>query len=136
MTISIEAMSVAKLFFTEWALPTEAERIQKRMTSTVDEMRHFYNSTVPFLEEFIDNLNLVDLDSFSEEETLLGNLCIMLCEVDNPVNKWNSPILKDALDPRELHLKKDFHDTGIVLQMGWESFSGGRFSDPNLDNRN
>lgn len=104
-----------KPFIGEWGLPTLSRRIEKRLNSSIEELKAFHDAIVPRLEEIIDYLNQFPLDAIPEEDKPLSYATLAALEVENPVNKWNSATLEDAVDPRRFRIKTDFYDTT------WES---------------
>src|SRR3546814_5824605 len=57
--------------FIDWALPSETERYDKRLASTMDELQDFYDTAFPILENSTEYLKSVSLADISDEETNL-----------------------------------------------------------------
>jgi len=95
----------------EWGLPTMQQRIEKRLNSSMQELRQFHDSMLPHLEKIIEFLNQFPVDAIPEQYKPLANAALAMCEVDDPVNKWRSVLLEEALDPRRFTIKSSFYDT-------------------------
>lgn len=97
---------------TAWGLPTSEQRLAKRMASTIEELRSFYDAMLPRLPEIIDYLNQFPLDSIPEPDRPLGHAALAMCEVDNAVNKWGKSTLETGIDVRRMMPKKNLYDRG------------------------
>jgi len=95
----------------QWGLPTLQQRREKRLNSTLLELREFHDAMLPHLEAIIEFMNQFPPDRVPDEHKALGYAALAMCEVDDPVNKWRSVTLSDALDPRHFRIKKNFFDT-------------------------
>jgi hypothetical protein len=104
-----------------WALPTLRQRRQRRLTSTLDELRKFHAAMLPHLESIIEFLNEFPVDDIPLEHRPLAWLALAMCEVDDPVSKWRSVTLDEALDPRKFTLKNSFYDTDFSTLPGNEA---------------
>ena len=58
-------------FVSEWALVTESERVKKRYSSTMEEIKLFYDAMLPQLETILEYLNRFSLDELPEAEKRL-----------------------------------------------------------------
>lgn len=96
-------------FVQEWGLPTREARLEKRLTTTIEDLRAFYEAMTPHLQGVIAFLDQWPLDKIPEEHRRLADTALMLCEIDNPVNKWRSNTLSDGVDPRRLEVKANPH---------------------------
>ena len=54
--------------FIDWSLATESERLQKRLDSSMDEIRAFYSAMLGRIEEMLEYLNGFPLDQLNEPE--------------------------------------------------------------------
>jgi hypothetical protein len=113
--------STLQPYVAAWALPTLQERRQRRLTSTLDELREFHAAMLPHLEPIIEFLNQFPLDDIPAQHRPLAWLALAMCEVDDPVTKWRSVTLDEALDPRKFSLKRSFYDTDFSNLPGSES---------------
>ena len=94
-----------------WGLPTREARLEKRLVSSFQELKDFYDAVSPHLDEIIDFLNQWPLDEIPTEHRSLANTALMLCEADNPVTKWGSTTLTGGVDPRRLEVKANLYDS-------------------------
>jgi hypothetical protein len=82
--------------FTDWCLPTEAERYAKRLASTMDELQAFYDAAFPRLDDAIAHLDALPFDALPEDATHLLWLCYSLVNVSFPVEVWRQPRVPDS----------------------------------------
>ncbi len=81
-----------------WCLPTEAERWDRRMASTMAEMREFYDAFFPRLEEAIEYCDKFSLDDLPEDALHLLHLIYSLIMVAMSVEIMRQPRPTDAAD--------------------------------------
>ncbi len=82
--------------FAGWALATEPQRWDKRMSSTMDQMQDFYDTAMARLEDgmaYIDRFDLTDLPD--DAQHLLWLFC-SLVTVSFPIEAWRQPNVPDA----------------------------------------
>jgi hypothetical protein len=94
-----------------WGLPTLQQRREKRLHCTFEELKSFHDAMMPRLEEIIAFLDQFPVAAIPPAFTQLADAVLAMCEVDDPVSKWRSVLLEDALDPRRFTIKKTFYDT-------------------------
>ena len=83
-------------FAPAWCLGSEPERLAKRLSSTMTEMRAFYDAIVPRAEEVIAHLDTFSLDALPEEEKNLLHLVYSMIQVSFPVECWGQPNVPDT----------------------------------------
>lgn len=79
-----------------WALGTENERRNRRMTSTQAQLQAFYDRTQPALDDWVRHLNGFDLDHLPEPERNLLNLALAVVEVSPAIELFDNPWPKDV----------------------------------------
>ena len=82
--------------YTDWALPTEAQRYAKRLSSTMDDMQAFYDAAFPRLEDILVYLDQLELAHLPQEATQLLWLTYSLVNVSFPVEVWRQPRVPDS----------------------------------------
>jgi len=82
--------------FIEWALPTEAARYLKRMSSTMDELRSFYDAITARAEAARDHLDTFDLTAMPIEEQRLMWLLFSMIIVSYAVEVFGDPRVPDS----------------------------------------
>ena len=82
--------------FADWALPTEFERYNKRVASTMDELQGFYDAAFPRLQEAMTYLDQFPLDALADDAQHLLWLCCALVTVSFPVEVWRQPRVPDS----------------------------------------
>lgn len=92
------AFAVLERFAETWCLPTETERFQQRLDSTIGELREFYDAFFPRLEEAIDYCDKFALDELPEDALNLLHLIYSLVMVAMAVEIMGQPAPVDAAD--------------------------------------
>ncbi|AJP47629.1 hypothetical protein PG1C_02410 [Rugosibacter aromaticivorans] len=105
-------LSALEAHIAAWGLPTTEHRLSKRLSSSMDEVRAFYDAMLPKLPEVIDYLNQFPLDGIPKNDNPLVWATLAMCEVDNAVNKWNRVVLDTGIDIRRMIPKTSFSDRG------------------------
>ena len=85
-------------FVSEWALPTEAERNQKRRSSSMEVLVDFYDAVLPRFGEILSHLNGVPADGMPADERRLVDLSLSFAEVSNAVERFGQPDIPDAIE--------------------------------------
>jgi len=83
-------------FAEAWCLPSEPERQAKRYSSSMPEMREFYDAITPRAEDAIAYLDTFSLDALPEPETNLLHLVYSMIQVSFPVECWSQPNVPDT----------------------------------------
>jgi len=82
--------------FADWCLPSEGDRYDKRLASTMDELQAFYDAAFPRLAEAKEYLEGVGLEGISDEDRNLLWLFCSLVTVSFPVEAWRQPRVPDS----------------------------------------
>ena len=77
--------------YLDWALATERERTAKRLSSSMDDIRTFYEAMSPRLEAVAAHLDGFPLDALPPEAERLFHLSLSLMEVANAVEMFHAP---------------------------------------------
>jgi len=85
-------------FVSEWALPTEMERNDKRRSSSMEAIVNFYNAVIPRFGEILTHLNGVGADAMPPEERRLCDLSLAFVEASNAVERFGQPDVPDAFE--------------------------------------
>jgi hypothetical protein len=85
-------------FAQTWCLPTEAERWNQRIASSMVEMREFYDAFFPRVEEAIEYCDKFSLDELPEDALNLLHLIYSLVMVAMAVEIFGQPKPTDAAD--------------------------------------
>jgi hypothetical protein len=81
-----------------WCLPTEAERWNQRLASSMAEMREFYDAFFPRVEEAIEYCDKFSLDDIPEDAVHLLHLIYSLVMVAMAVEIFARPKPTDSAD--------------------------------------
>jgi hypothetical protein len=81
-----------------WCLATETERWNARITSTMSEMREFYDAFFPRLEEAIEYCDKFPLDSLPDDVLNLLHMIYSLIMVAMAVEIMHQPAPVNAAD--------------------------------------
>jgi hypothetical protein len=82
--------------FTDWCLPTEPLRYQKRLDSSMAEMQAFYDAITVRAEEALSYCDKFTLDDMPEDVTNLMHLLYSMVMVSFPVECWSQPRVPDS----------------------------------------
>ncbi len=85
-------------FAQTWCLPTEIERWNRRVSSSMVEMRQFYDAFFPRLEEAIDYCDKFPLDEMPEDAVHLLHLIYSLVMVAMAVEIFGQPKPTNSAD--------------------------------------
>lgn len=97
-TMLPSAFAELEEFAQTWCLPTEAERWNQRLLSTMAEMRAFYQAFFPRLEEAIEYCDKFSLDDMPEDAVHLLHLIYSLVMVAMAVEIFGQPKPTDSAD--------------------------------------
>ncbi|CAM2839030.1 hypothetical protein BST27_08720 [Mycobacterium intermedium] len=81
-----------------WCLATETERWNKRVNSSMADMREFYDAFFPRLEEAIEYCDKFPLDDLPDDALNLLHLIYSLIMVAMAVEIMHQPLPTDAAD--------------------------------------
>ena len=76
-----EGFAELETWVSEWALPTQNTRWDKRLASTREELIIFYNAVLPHLERILDHVDQYPLGELPEQSAILFNLALMHAEI-------------------------------------------------------
>lgn len=82
--------------FSDWCLPTEAERYAKRLASSMAQMQAFYDAITPRAEEAISFCDKFPLDDMPDDVLNLMHLIYSMIMVSFPVECWKQPRVPDS----------------------------------------
>ena len=82
--------------FADWCLPTEDERYDKRIASSMDELQAFYDAMFPRLEDALAYLDALAINALPEDATHLLELCNSLMTVSFPIEVWRQARVPDS----------------------------------------
>lgn len=83
-----------------WALRTEVERHARRLGSTIEELRTFYEALIPRIEDILGYLSEFPLETLTPEGERLMLLTFSLAEIAPAVELYGQPEVPDGYDSR------------------------------------
>jgi hypothetical protein len=92
------AFAELECYAQRWCLPTETERWNARIGSSMADMHAFYDAFFPRLEEAIDYCDKFDLDSLPDDALNLLHMIYSLIMVAMAVEIMHQPAPTDAAD--------------------------------------
>lgn len=97
--------------FGAWCLPSERARNRKRLASSMDEIRAFYDAMLGRVDAAIEYLNGFPVDALAEPEQNLLYLTLSLAEIANAVELFKTqPGVIDGFDMERFYLIHE-HET-------------------------
>jgi hypothetical protein len=82
--------------YSDWCLPSEAERYDKRLRSSMAQMQAFYDAITPRAEEAIAFCDKFPLDDMPDDVLNLMHLLYSMIMVSFPVECWKQPRVPDS----------------------------------------
>lgn len=86
--------------FAAWALPSESERSEKRISSRMEEISGFYTAMHARMSEILEHLSEHEVDEMPEDTERLLYLALSLAEVAPAVEWYDQPTVIDGFDRR------------------------------------
>jgi len=81
----------------EWAIEDGHQRYLKRVNSTMEEMKAFYNAVFPRAQDAIDYIDQYDYQqNLPEDAANLRNLIYALITISLAVELWRQPRVKNS----------------------------------------
>jgi hypothetical protein len=87
-------------FVEDWALPTQSERHRRRLSSSIDALREFYEAIVGKMDGIIAYLNQFPVEKQPDDARTLFLLTMSLAEIAMAVELFKQPAVVDGFDPR------------------------------------
>ena len=98
--------------YEDWVLFTDAERVQKQVTTSVEDLAAFYEGMFPHAAAIYDHLAGIQLDEMSDEDRALLCLAVAFIEIANGVEYYSPDSTAADAMPRFVSL----HDS----LFGWQ----------------
>ena len=76
-----EGFDKLETWVSEWAMPTQNTRWDKRLASSREELIAFYNAVLPHLEHILDHVDEYPLGELPEDSARLFDLALMHAEI-------------------------------------------------------
>lgn len=91
--------------FSAWCLDSERSRNRKRLASSMEEIREFYEAMHERIDDMLDYLNGFPLEKMPQPERNLLNMALSLAEVANAVELFKTqPGVIDGYDPELFYM--------------------------------
>jgi hypothetical protein len=98
-------------FVADWMLPDAAARMLKRQSSTIEDIRRFYDAMLPYGEQALQHLREFQLGSLSPEDERLLRLMLALAEVAPAVEWYKNPQVYDGFPVSRIRYLRQIADT-------------------------
>jgi hypothetical protein len=89
-------------YVADWVLPGSLERMEKRRTSTMEQIRPFYDAAIAAADSALAHLRGFQLGELPAEEERLLKLMLSLAEVGPAVEWFGDPMVYDGFDARKI----------------------------------
>lgn len=83
-------------YASKWCLPTQTERYETRLASTIQEMQELYEAVAPRAEDAIAYCDRFPLDAMPDDARNLLYLVMSLQAVSFAVELWRQPHIPDT----------------------------------------
>jgi hypothetical protein len=84
--------------FLGWSLPTEKERQQRRVSSSMGAIQAFYDVILPRMNGIIDYLDQFPLNAMPADARRLLDMAFSLAEIAPAVEQFKQPSVADGYD--------------------------------------
>jgi hypothetical protein len=98
-------------FVVDWVLADAAARMAKRQSSTMDEIRSFYDAILPHGEDALRYLREFQLGSLTQEGERLLKLMLSLAEVAPAIEWYKNPQVYDGFPVSRIRYLRQIADT-------------------------
>jgi len=95
-----------QVFVDKWALATSFERSRERETSSLAQMREFYDAFAPYLNDALAYLDRKGLAEFTPADERLMALCLSLAHVTLAVEVQGEAEAQNALLRHEMRITR------------------------------
>lgn len=102
-------------FVADWALEGSLERMAKRRTSKMEEIRAFYDTVIPLAEGALAHLRGFPLGDIPPAEERLLKLMLSLAEVGPAVEWFDNPHVYDGFDATKIRYTRLIPDTAAQI---------------------
>ena len=85
----------------EWCRPSQMERLDKRLESTIDEIRVFYDAATSHLQEIMAYLEKVELADMSSEDEALLQFSFAIAMITPAIELFDQPAVVCGFDARK-----------------------------------
>jgi hypothetical protein len=97
-------------FVKDWVLEDVEARLNKRLSSTIEEIRKFYDAILPLGEQALAYLRNFQLGALPPDGERLLKLMLALAEVGPAVEWYNDPWVYDGFDIRRTRFLRKIPD--------------------------
>ena len=78
-------------FAEAWSLATREERYHKRLNSSFEDIKAFYEAVLPLLDAMVEHLNQHPIKDLAQEEKNLLRVAFSAIEISRSVEVWDAP---------------------------------------------
>ena len=107
-----QGFAVLEPFAPGWALPTTAERAQRRSESTPEERTAFFAAAAPLLEPVLDRLDTAMLASLNPAEQRLMDLMLAFAHVALAIEMQGPDEARHAAGRERMRITRSAADAG------------------------
>ncbi|MBF6567577.1 MAG: hypothetical protein IVW54_01725 [Candidatus Binataceae bacterium] len=93
--------------FLPWALPASVARNKKRLASSMEEIKSFYDAILPRADRILAYLDQYSVKEMPQDAAQLFRLMLALAEVSNAVELFHEPGVTDGCDPSRFVVVKE-----------------------------
>ncbi|MEC9341509.1 MAG: hypothetical protein VX663_08510 [Pseudomonadota bacterium] len=98
----------------DWGLPTERERHDRRLTSTMGALRDYYSTLLPRMEAMVEHLNGFDLATMPVREKRLLYMGLMFIEAAVAVEMFKDPDIPDGLPAEQMEILSESLEQELI----------------------
>jgi hypothetical protein len=84
--------------FGTWIIPTSGERNRKRVTSTMSELKAFYEAMVKHIDRIVEYFKQFSMDEMPQDTKRLLHMALSFVEVSHAVELYGQPTVIGGMD--------------------------------------
>lgn len=107
------AFAALEAFAPEWAIDQESARNAKRLASTMDQLRRYYDALLPRMGEIFDYLRPLPLDTMPSPERTLLHMALMFMEVAPAIEIFHAVDVPNSFEASRFKILPPFAQTAI-----------------------
>ena len=110
-----EGFQALEPFVSTWVLPDASARMAKRQSSSIEEIRRFYDAIVPMGEKALDYLREFPLGALTPQGENLLKLMLALTELGPAVEWYDNPQVYDGFPISRIRYVRQISDTAAQV---------------------
>lgn len=103
-------------FVADWSIRDEPGRNLKRIHSTMDQLREFYDAVLPQMEPIVEHLRPKPLGAMDAQDERLFYLAMMLMEAAPALEIYHDPDVPNSFEPERFKILPPYAQTAVAAR--------------------